>query len=1042
MLIMKRKASFLVRGLAACALGFASLVCVHVHAQTSFLYDEDIAVFYPARFDSTQTLPSFAIVKDLVKTADLPDDWAIKPEFTTTGEGKTLVKIAFNDDTDLYGTGLVTGTLRRNGYDIPLWNNDNFGYYKPGLYQSHPWIMGVRPDGKTFGIIADNSWRSNIRLSNPMEITSEGPAFRVIVIEKDNPAEMLQALVDLTGHMNLPPIWAIGYHQSRYNPAYRPEDILRVSNEMRRRKHPCDVMWFDLDYMDGKRVFTFDLVNYFKPGVMAGPVEMNDTLHKMNFKAGYLTDPGVKIDEAYDLWVEGNEKGLWVLDSTKQAAYQGEVWPGMCNFPDFTMPETRAWWGQHYGEFITENDIDAAWNDMNEPGVFNTPEWTMHANSWHKGGGGLAEGPHTRYHNVYGSYMTQATYEGITAAVPDKRPFILSRANHLGAQRYCATWTGDNVDTWEQLKLSIPQIITLGMSGQPFVGPDLGGYGRNGNAELMGHWLALAPYYPFSRNHTSERAQEPWSFGEQIENVSRNAVNRRYQLLPYLYTLFREAAETGMPMMRPVFFTDFADESLREEEQAFMLGGDLLVVPRWAIDPVLPKGDWDELTLEAEDDGYQAMVAVRGGAILPYLGHTIQSTAEYTADSLTLYVNPAADWTAEGTMYDDAGEGFGYKTGDYAMLHFACAEQGADSLKVTIEQTEGAFTRPARYYRVAVTGGEAIQYSDWTDATEIVVTKVDDKTDAPDIDKLGVYFLAGTFSNWFDNMPEREVPMLTPSTDDPGLLQSEMLHLEAGDHRMKITNAPDWNHTHWGGTQVNNGLTGTAIEGVSTTQGLTDINFKIAKTGNYYVTFRPATLEYAVVPAPYQSVEAAMYARGTFNNWVPGGEELQLVADNTWEVRQVYIMEGDYEMKFANTYNWTGKDWGGVEGLEGTAELTSGGGSNLKFTITTAGLYTITFNDLTLAYSIRLESDPGTGVAETPALRSGIYPNPATDVLHAYSADGEALVEIYSTGGTCFLRERMAQPSATFDISSLPAGTYLVRMCGEGGTDTHKLLKQ
>ena len=490
----------------------ASISCLlSVQAQTSFLFDNNMAVFYPADFDSTQTLPSFAITKNLLYQNDVPETWEIRPVFGTTDEGKTLVEITFEEGTDLYGTGLVTGDLRRNGYDIPLWNNDNYGYYKPGLYQSHPWIMGVRPNGKTFGIIADNSWRSNINLSNPIKITSEGPSFRVIVIEKNNPMEMMQALSELTGHINLPPLWAIGYHQSRYNPSYKPSDVLYITNELRRRQHPCDVIWFDIDYMDGKRIFTYDATNYFTADGVPNPIAMNDSLHSKGFKAGYITDPGIKIDEQYSVYQEGNEGNYWVLNKDGEA-YEGEVWPGMCHFPDFTRPETREWWGERYGEFVKNNDIDGAWNDMNEPGVFNTEEWTMPVDNQHQGGGGLAAGPHMRYHNLYGSLMSQATYEGIIEAIPEKRPFILSRANHLGAQRYCATWTGDNLDTWKHLKLTIPMCLNLGLSGQPFGGPDVGGYGRIGNADLMGHWFALAPYYPFSRNHTSEHAQEPWAY--------------------------------------------------------------------------------------------------------------------------------------------------------------------------------------------------------------------------------------------------------------------------------------------------------------------------------------------------------------------------------------------------------------------------------------------------------------------------------------------------------------------------------------------------
>ncbi len=1014
----------------------ASISCLlSVQAQTSFLFDNNMAVFYPADFDSTQTLPSFAITKNLLYQNDVPETWEIRPVFGTTDEGKTLVEITFEEGTDLYGTGLVTGDLRRNGYDIPLWNNDNYGYYKPGLYQSHPWIMGVRPNGKTFGIIADNSWRSNINLSNPIKITSEGPSFRVIVIEKNNPMEMMQALSELTGHINLPPLWAIGYHQSRYNPSYKPSDVLYITNELRRRQHPCDVIWFDIDYMDGKRIFTYDATNYFTADGVPNPIAMNDSLHSKGFKAGYITDPGVKIDEQYSVYQEGNEGNYWVLNKDGEA-YEGEVWPGMCHFPDFTRPETREWWGERYGEFVKNNDIDGAWNDMNEPGVFNTEEWTMPVDNQHQGGGGLAAGPHMRYHNLYGSLMSQATYEGIIEAIPEKRPFILSRANHLGAQRYCATWTGDNLDTWKHLKLTIPMCLNLGLSGQPFGGPDVGGYGRIGNADLMGHWFALAPYYPFSRNHTSEHSQEPWAFGNKIETVARNAINRRYHLLPYFYTLFHESSKTGMPIMRPLFFADVTNENLREEKQAFLLGKDLLIIPRWAVNPTLPQGDWDELAFETEDDGYQATVALRPGAILPCLGHTIQSTAEYTCDSITLYVNPLSDGNAEGYMYDDEGEGFDYKTGAYALLSFNCTNKGNDSLAITISQSEGTFVRPTRYFRVAVVGGEAIQYSDWSNELEIVVPNVLDTVNTLDTSKIGVYFIAGTFTNWFNGDEDKRLMLKNPSED--GTLTSDRLYFEAGTYEMKFANTENWTGSDWGAEEGNNSLTGTAIKGPD--DECKNIKFSIEKDGSYYITFNPKTLQYAIVRT-YESNQKEMYIGGTFNNWTTMAGVMNLVGDNQWEATKIYIPAGQQELKFANTYDFTGDDWGNAQGLSGTAVLSTGGDPNLSFNITTAGEYTIRFNDNTLEYSIELTSGDETGINENITKQTYIYPNPTNDLLNVNLNNGKGIVEIYAINGQIVLRKQLDAKSSTLHIAQLAKGTYLVKLLDGKETSVHKLIK-
>tara|TARA_Y100000766_G_C18811022_1_gene558035 strand:- start:323 stop:1120 length:798 start_codon:yes stop_codon:yes gene_type:complete len=254
--------------------------------------------------------------------------------------------------------------------------------------------------------------------------------------------------------------------------------------------------------------------------------------------------------------------------------------------------------------------------------------------------------------------------------------------------------------------------INLSLSGQPFNGPDIGGFTKSPSPEVFANWIALGAYYPFSRNHTSNEteAQEPWAFGEEIEQVSRTAINRRYRLMPYLYTLFQEASQTGMPIMRPTFFADITDTSLRGEQQSFLLGEDLLITPQWAEDLKMPQGDWQEISLEENTDKYQASVKLRDGAIVP-VGHVIQSTVDYSTSELTLFVNLDAEGKASGSLYDDAGEGYGYQSGDYAMLNFeATAVDG--KVEVRIEQTEGSRTMD-RKYKIALVQDGTVTYSEW-----------------------------------------------------------------------------------------------------------------------------------------------------------------------------------------------------------------------------------------------------------------------------------------------------------------------------------------
>jgi len=339
----------------------------------------------------------------------------------------------------------------------------------------------------------------------------------------------------------------------------------------------------------------------------------------------------------------------------------------------------------------------------------------MPVDNIHRGGGNLPAGTHAIYHNVYGMLMVKSSLDGIQKANQDKRPFILSRSNFLGGQKYAATWTGDNKSSWEYLKMSIPMCINLSLSGQPFNGPDIGGFEGNCTADLLGHWMALGAYYPFCRNHTSNNTvdQEPWAFGKEIENVSRTALNRRYILMPYLYSLFREASINGAPIMQPVFFADLTDSLLRDEQQAFLLGNDLMIIPRWATNAKTPKQNWKLIPFEKTDDGYQAHVYLRPGAVLP-IGKVIQSTVDYRADSITLYINPTEKGLAFGNLYDDKGEGNGYKTGEFSVSKFSISRLNTQKLKINITKQEGKLSIK-RVYRIAFMKGTNVIFSNWSD---------------------------------------------------------------------------------------------------------------------------------------------------------------------------------------------------------------------------------------------------------------------------------------------------------------------------------------
>ncbi|MBK7405200.1 MAG: DUF5110 domain-containing protein [Phycisphaerales bacterium] len=652
--------------------------------------------------------PSAALLHPMPAIGPAPADTAVRPRFYETDDGKECVSVGIEAGTSLYGTGEVAGPLLRNGRVVECWNFDAYGYgdAMPHLYQSHPWVLAVRADGTAFGVLADTTYHLRIDLTSGIDIRSDGPDFAVIVIERSSPQEVVMALADLTGKIEMPPLWALGYHQCRYS--YHPASrVLDVARGFREHSIPADVIWMDIDYMDGFRVFTFD------PTGFPNPRGLISDLHDIGFRNVWMLDPGIKLDPAYFVYKSGTRQDVWVKAASGEP-YVGEVWPGKCVFPDFTSSTVRAWWSGLVGDFV-KLGVDGLWNDMNEPAVFNVQSKTMPLDNIHRADEDLGgQGPHAAYHNIFGMQMVRATREGYMAAFPNRRPFVLSRANYLGGQRYAATWSGDNSAEWYHLESSVPMVINLGLSGNPFTGPDIGGFAGNGDGRMFARWMGVGAMFPFARGHTGKGNidKEPWAFGPEVEATCRRALERRYRLLPYMYTLFHEAHETGMPIIRPLFFLDPRDPALRSEDDAFLLGGDLMVVPDLTPErdrtPVLPRDfatAWRPFDFNDSDDADLPRLYARVGSILP-VGPVQQHTGEKPLDPLLLIVSLDDEGRAAGSLYEDFGDGWEFRDGEYRLTTYV-AEREGDSLVVRASRREGRWRAPDRQVlvRVLLPGG-------------------------------------------------------------------------------------------------------------------------------------------------------------------------------------------------------------------------------------------------------------------------------------------------------------------------------------------------
>ncbi|HZP64775.1 MAG TPA: TIM-barrel domain-containing protein [Rudaea sp.] len=593
-----------------------------------------------------------------------------------------------------YGFGEKALPMSRHQQYMTMWDSDTPAYL-PGtdpIYQTIPFFIAVR-GGKSYGVFFDNTYRSYFDMGKTdmsrYTFGANGSELDYYVFtggRTRSPAAVLAEYTALTGRGPLPPLWALGYQQSRYS--YTPQArVLEVARTFREKHIPADVIYLDIDYMDGFRIFTWS------PQTFPQPDAMLHALHDEHFHAVTIVDPGIKVDPDFALYRAGRERGVFVRTALGDELH-ATVWPGTCAFPDFTSPKAREWFGSLYAGFVQQG-VDGFWNDMNEPATFpppnsgrpilvHDPAKTFPLDAVHDGDG--APGTHARYHNVFGMQMARATFEGLAKLSPERRPFVLTRAGFAGVQRYSAVWTGDNVASWTHLALSIPMLTNLSISGVPFVGADVGGFAGAPTADLYTRWLQAAALTPFFRTHAEINTpdREPWSYGDAHERMNRAAIELRYRVLPYLYTLFADEETGGEPPLRPLWFDHVDDVETYLVEDEFMLGDALLAAPVVRAGDVkrkvyFPRGsawfDWWDGTrheggtrVDVDAPLERLPLFVRAGAALP-TAPVVQYSGELAHTPLILAVALGAD--GGGHIYEDAGDGYAYRHGASRTIRIA-----------------------------------------------------------------------------------------------------------------------------------------------------------------------------------------------------------------------------------------------------------------------------------------------------------------------------------------------------------------------------------
>ena len=583
------------------------------------------------------------------------------------GEQVTTYK-KLREDERFIGLGEKTGPLDRRGHGYQNWNTDHFGYPPDSdpLYCSTPFYIGVHSK-LAYGVFLDNTHKthfnfgaSNRRFSS---FSADQGDMSYYFVYHQEVKDIISSYSELTGTMEMPPIWSLGYQQCRYS--YRPDkEVVSVANTFREKNIPADVMVLDIHYMEKFKIFTWDKVDFPNPAALI------KNLEEKGFKVVVIFDPGIKIESGYPAFDSGIENDVFIKypDGEK---YEGEVWPGWCHFPDFTKADTRNWW-QEQMKVYSDIGIEGYWNDMNEIATWGQtlPELMEFDFEGEKATTREAR-------NVYGMQMARSTYNGAKTNHPNKRIFNLTRAGFSGVQRYSAVWTGDNVADDEHMLLGVRLVNSLGLTGVPFSGYDIGGFSGNADEQLFARWISIGAFSPFFRGHSmiNSKDSEPWAYGEEVEEISRNYIKLRYKLMPYIYSAFNEASNNGNPVSRSLAIDYTHDSNIYQEEyhNQYLFGDSILVAPvasKVNLTKVyLPEGQWYDMFTDQKYDGRQEIftecpierlpVYIKGSAIIA-MQDSVESLSQNDNEVLQLHIYNGL----EGNSYDhyeDDGTSFDYK---------------------------------------------------------------------------------------------------------------------------------------------------------------------------------------------------------------------------------------------------------------------------------------------------------------------------------------------------------------------------------------------
>jgi alpha-glucosidase len=639
------------------------------------------------------------------------------------GEGHMEAHLKLEIGERVFGLGEQNGPHdhrgpRFQGSSHVLWNTDHFAHDSGSdpVYAGVPLLLFLR-DGRCHGLLVDEPGRLHVDIGHTdPEVLSLRARHGVLdryVLAGPTPQDVLRQYARLTGRPPMPPRWALGLHQCRYS--YETDGEVRwIASTFRQKAIPCDALWLDIHHLEGFRPLVWDHARF------PDPARLCADLREDGFRVVTIVDPHIAADDEDPTCRSGREDGHFVT-WPDGAEYRAPVWPSRgpkptdSVFPDFTRASTRDWWGDQIRPLL-DAGIAGIWNDMNEPAVFDRLDGTFPPEIAHDGDAGRVR--HEEVHNAYGALMAEATFAGLARHRPAERPFVLTRSTWAGGQRASFCWTGDVRSEWTALRQSIVTLLSMSVSGLPFVGSDVGGFVGEPSAELFTRWLQAMALSPFLRIHTDldTRDQEPWSYGALAEESNRRAIELRYEFIPYLEAVARECHETGLPMIRPMWFEFPEHGPLWSCEDQFLVGDQLLVAPvlyEGAAQRTIhvPPGRWYELdtarchegptsiTLPVDRDSLP--VLCREGSILlrqPAVMHT------GATEGVPRFVDVYPSDRSKSQLVDDDGISANGPNAVRSLLQ----ERDAAHISLSIGARRGDYTPPARSLVVRFHGAGSV----------------------------------------------------------------------------------------------------------------------------------------------------------------------------------------------------------------------------------------------------------------------------------------------------------------------------------------------